>query len=214
MTTARSTPARTSRERTTTSRPGTERPAAIRRAMRALVAEHGFHGASMGAVAKAAGVAAGTAYVHYASKDELVLAAYLEVKRELGQAAAARVDPDATPEVRFRQLWFGIHAHLDAEPDRARFLVQVDTSPYADRAHALGMAVADDPIIDAAAAPDLVALLAPLPLEVLYDLGRAPAVRLVASGFPITDDQLDGIAAACWRAVTRHDEARPQDRPS
>ncbi len=34
-----------------------DRPAAIRRALRDLVAERGFHGASMGAVAKAAGVA-------------------------------------------------------------------------------------------------------------------------------------------------------------
>ena len=44
--------------------PTTDRPAAIRRALRDLVAERGFHGASMGAVAKEAGVAAGTAYVH------------------------------------------------------------------------------------------------------------------------------------------------------
>ena len=53
-------------------------------ALRALVAERGFHGASMSAVASAAGVATGTAYTHYASKDELVLAAYLETKAELG----------------------------------------------------------------------------------------------------------------------------------
>ena len=51
-----------------------DRPAAIRRALRDLVAERGFHGASMGAVAKEAGVATGTAYVHYESKDELVYA--------------------------------------------------------------------------------------------------------------------------------------------
>jgi len=40
-----------------------------------LPIQPGFHGASMGAVAREAGVATGTAYTHYASKDDLVLAA-------------------------------------------------------------------------------------------------------------------------------------------
>jgi len=53
-----------------------DRAAAVRSALRTLVARHGFHGASMSAVAREAGVATGTAYTHYTSKDELVLAAY------------------------------------------------------------------------------------------------------------------------------------------
>ena len=55
--------------------------------------QRGFHGASMSAVAAEAGVATGTAYTHYASKDELVLAAYLETKAELGAAATGGLDP-------------------------------------------------------------------------------------------------------------------------
>ncbi|MGZ4707901.1 MAG: TetR/AcrR family transcriptional regulator, partial [Acidimicrobiales bacterium] len=60
--------------------PVVDRAAAVRAALRTLVARNGFHGASMSAVAAEAGVGTGTAYVHYASKDELVLATYLEVK--------------------------------------------------------------------------------------------------------------------------------------
>ena len=41
------------------------------------MAERGFRGTSMSAVAERAGVAAGTAYVHYASKDELIVATYV-----------------------------------------------------------------------------------------------------------------------------------------
>lgn len=183
-----------------------DRAAAVRRALRALVAEHGFHGASMGAVAKAAGVATGTAYVHYASKDDLVYATYLEVKRELGAAAVRRVDRSGSPREQFLQLWRGIHDHLAAEPERARFLVQVDVSPYAHTAHAMGMAVGDDPLIAAAATDEMLSALAPLPLEVLYDLGLGPAVRLVASGYELTRLHpaldLDAIAEACWRAIS------------
>lgn len=181
----------------------TDRAAAVRTALRRLVAERGFHGASMSAVAREAGVATGTAYVHYESKEELVYAAYLEAKRELGEAAVAVVDPTAPPDVRFRQLWRGAHAHLAARPDRARFLLQVDQSPYGARAHELAMAEEGDRLAEAAAAPDTIDLLAPLPMTVLYELGLGPAVRLAASGEPLDDGELDLIAEGCWKAITR-----------
>ena len=61
-----------------------DRAAAVRSALRRLVADQGLQGASMAAIAKQAGVATGTAYVHYPSKDELLLAAYVELKADLG----------------------------------------------------------------------------------------------------------------------------------
>jgi TetR/AcrR family transcriptional repressor of multidrug resistance operon len=180
-----------------------DRAAAVRSALRTLVARGGFHGASMAAVAGEAGVATGTAYVHYASKDELVLAAYLEVKRELGAAAVADIGAAARPDERFRRMWHGVYRHLAAEPDRARFLVQVDASPYARTAHARAMAAEDDPIMAEAARPDLAACLASLPVEVLYDLGIGPAVRLASAGEELAPGALDAVADACWRAITR-----------
>lgn len=171
--------------------------------MRAVVAAHGFHGASMGAVATEAGVATGTAYTHYASKDELVLAAYCETKAGLGRAAVADIDPGSPPAERFRALWLGYHDHLRRHPDDARFLLQVDHSPYRGAAHAAAMADEQDALMAQVAAPDLAALLLPLPVEVLYDLALGPAVRLAASGEELDADQLADVAAACWRAVTR-----------
>jgi len=54
-----------------------------------------------------------------------------------------------------------------------------------------------------AATPDTAARLLPLPLEVIYELGLSPAVRLAAAGTELTDQQLDDIAGACWRAISR-----------
>jgi hypothetical protein len=54
-----------------------------------------------------------------------------------------------------------------------------------------------------AARPDIAARLLPLPLEVIYELGLSPAVRLAASGTQLTGGQLDEIAAACWRAISQ-----------
>ncbi|MFR9751808.1 TetR/AcrR family transcriptional regulator [Nocardia sp. 004] len=177
-----------------------DRAAAVRRALRALVARNGFHGTSMNAVAKQAGVATGTAYTHYASKDELVLATYRETKAWLAAAVTAGLDTAAQAAERFRSAWVSIYRYFEAHPDHARFLLQVDNSPYREAAH--HAAIADgDPLVDQMVLPDVASRLLPLPLEVHYELGFAPAVRLATAGIELTEEQLDEIATACWRAV-------------
>jgi len=179
-----------------------DRAAAVREALRALVAERGFHGASMGAVAKQAGVATGTAYTHYASKDDLVLGAYLETKAQLAEAATAGLDSAAPPAERFRSIWLATYAHLAAHRDDALFLLQVDHSPYKAVAHEAATANSDDPLLAEAARPDIAALLIDAPLEVVYDLGLGPAVRLAASGATLSEAEIATVADACWRAIS------------
>ena len=180
-----------------------DRAALVRRALRSLVAEHGFHGASMSAVARHAGVATGTAYTHYASKDALVLAAYRETKQQLGAAATSGLDPSDPPQARFRHMWLATHRHLAHHPEDARFILQVDHSPYRQDLYAAVIAD-DEPLLAAVTAPDVAAQMLPLPLEVIWELGLSPAVRLaaIAREMPLSDEQLAEIANACWRAVS------------
>lgn len=182
--------------------PPMDRAAAVRGALRTLVARNGFHGASMSAVASEAGVATGTAYTHYTSKDELLLAAYRETKAQLTEAAMAGLDACAEAAAQFRSIWLATYRHLKANPDHARFLLQVDHSPYRTAAHEAALA-SGDPLVAQAAKPDVAARLLPLPLEVIYELGLSPAVRLAAGGTELTDEQLNEIAGACWRAISQ-----------
>lgn len=179
-----------------------DRSALVRRAMVELVAENGFSGTSMSAVAARAGVATGTAYVHYESKDALVVAAFREIKSALGKAAVAELNQTSAPEQRFQQLWQGIYRHLAADPAVARFLIQFESLPIAATAHAEYVAEEEDALIQSALAPDLASLLIDLPVKVLFDLGVGPAIRLAASDIAIDDDVLDRTAKACWRAIT------------
>lgn len=183
--------------------PPTDRAAAVRTALRELVAREGFHGASMSAVAREAGVATGTAYTYYSSKDELVLAAYRETKAALGRAATAGLEPELGAEQRFRAVWLGCYGYLRAHPHQARFLLQVEHSPYRGRAHAPAQDAAQDPLLAQVARPDIGARLLPLPLDVLYELSLAPAVRLAAGGTDLGRADLELVADACWRAVSR-----------
>lgn len=185
-----------------------DRPALIRAALRELVAERGFHGASMSAVAKRAGVAAGTAYVHYASKDELVLAAHQETKAELSIAAMVGVDPGLEPPQRFRRIWSNIYRHLSEEPERARFLLQVDASPYAGQAHDRAMANPDDELASAMA--DVADSLVDLPPLVLFGLALGPAITAIASGETLTGEDQKLLADCCWRAIMIGDGSPPK----
>lgn len=182
--------------------PTIDRPAAIRRALRDLVAERGFHGASMGAIAETAGVAAGTAYVHYESKEELVYATYLELKAELGRAVFAGYDPTADHYAQWHHVLTKVYEHLSEQPERARFLTQLEESPYYEEAH-LRLASAGDPLAAMAGADELKSLLVPLPTEVIYALSFGVAVRLVAGGVQLEPQELDLLVEATWRAVVR-----------
>lgn len=155
----------------------------------------------MSAVATQAGVATGTAYVHYASKDDLVLATYLEVKTELGAAVLDGYESDAAPSERYRHLVHGAYEHLSAEPERARFLTQMEESPYHGAAHEQ-LVAQGDPLAEEALRPDLVELLVPLPGEVIYAMSLGVVVRLVAAGASLTPAELDTLTDATWRAIT------------
>lgn len=180
-----------------------DRAALVRRALVELVAERGLGGASMAAVAERAGVATGTAYVHYRSKNELIIAAYCEVKLELGRAAVGGLDPASEPAERFQTVWLACYRYLAGDPARAAFLVQIDGSPYAPEAHAAATGDPEGHLVALASAPDLRPLLVDLPPDVLYDLGLGPAVRLAATGTELLDTELEAVAAGCWRAITQ-----------
>jgi TetR/AcrR family transcriptional repressor of multidrug resistance operon len=169
------------------------------------VAERGFRGTSMAAVAERAGVAAGTAYVHYDSKDELVIETYLEIKSGLSAAAVAGFDsdPDASPEQQFRRVWRNAYEYLAADPALARYLSQVEASPYWHRAHELALQRID-PLSQAS--HQMARYTVDLPPTVIWDLGFGPAIRVAADpDIELDEIQLDTLATACWRAVTRPD---------
>ena len=157
----------------------------------------------MSAVAERAGVATGTAYVHYEDKDDLLIDTYAEIKAELSAAALEGLDPQASLEDQFLHVWHNHYRHLEADPARARYIVQMESSPYADAAHRRAM---ERQGALSAAASEMMAHTVDLPLLVVWDLGFGPATRLAANPDRVLDEaRLDTLARACLRAVKRPD---------
>ena len=82
-----------------------EKLKAISQATFTLVEQTGLSGLTMPAIARSAGVATGTLYVYYASKDELLTALYEQAKTTLTARVLQGVDPQAPFRTRFQQMW-------------------------------------------------------------------------------------------------------------
>ena len=180
-----------------------DRAADIRSALRRLVAGSGLDGAAMSAVATEAGVATGTAYTYYGSKEELVIATYLETKDQMGEVALAAADPGLPPDERFVALWGAIYSHFVDNPDQAKFLVQIEGSPYLEKARAYARTGEKGALTRIVETDDMARSLAPLDPVILYELGIAPAARLAASGIKLGGREQEATAGGCWRAISR-----------
>src|SRR5262249_43713801 len=81
----------------------------LMRAAIGIVAETGLAAATTAAIAQKAGVAEGTLYRHFESKDDLLIAAYRQLKEEVFLQAGAVVDTSVAPRERLKRTWRAIY---------------------------------------------------------------------------------------------------------
>lgn len=186
---------------------GTKR-AAIMKATSELVAEHGFHGTSMAMIAERAGVAAGSIYRYFESKDELMSQTYLDLELRLFKAAMAGCPAIRLNEKKFLQLAGNLLRYCITSPIEMKFLEQFRISPFGialrrekmlsrkkeDVAHLFYEAVERQLVKD-------------LPPTVLFDLAFGPLFTLVGYhhlGLIGLDGEMIGeVVERCWKAIRR-----------
>jgi AcrR family transcriptional regulator len=87
-----------------------------------LFVERGFHGTSVPSVAERAGVAAGTIYHHFASKEALVNALYKHWKCAISARVLDGFPFDRPPREQFRTVWERMADFAIAHPKEFAFL--------------------------------------------------------------------------------------------
>ncbi|MBO6764806.1 TetR/AcrR family transcriptional regulator [Maricaulis sp.] len=98
-----------------------------------LVAEDGFSAATTAAIAKRAGVAEGTLYRHFDSKDALFVAVYSGIKEAVYRSVMAETDDSGSFRDRFRQLWRGVWNAYRADPAAFTYGQRFSEYPLSDR---------------------------------------------------------------------------------
>ncbi len=103
---------------------------AIADATFALVAQVGLSGLTMAGIARQAGIATGTLYVYYKSKEDLLNALYEQVKGALGRLITADVEPGMPFRARFQRNWLVMLRFRMAHYAETVFMEQYYNSPW------------------------------------------------------------------------------------
>lgn len=88
----------------------------------ALFERQGFDGVAVPEIARAAGVATGTVYRYFATKEALVNALYLRWKTAYNTAVLAPLDAGLTPRAMFGVYWQRMAGFAQTHPRAVRFL--------------------------------------------------------------------------------------------
>lgn len=99
--------------------PGDKYDAIITAAI-AVIAESGYHNAQMARIAQAAGVAGGTVYLYFKSKQDLLISLFRERLGQLIEAARASLAETDDPAERLRRC---IYQHFKSLTDDPEFAV-------------------------------------------------------------------------------------------
>jgi TetR/AcrR family transcriptional regulator, repressor of fatR-cypB operon len=93
-----------------------------------LIARSGLHNTPMSAIARDAGVAAGTLYIYFRSKEELINGLYLELVRDRMEAITRAHAPDLPVSEQLWRAWSSFaHWHLEHR-DASNFIQQCESS--------------------------------------------------------------------------------------
>jgi AcrR family transcriptional regulator len=118
---------------TAPSSPGAATKARLLRAAIVIAAGEGMAAATTAAIAQEAGVAEGTLYRHFDSKDDLLIAAYRQMKHDVFILVAERIDATLPPPERLKTTWKGMFLAYRADRDAFVFGQRFSESALADR---------------------------------------------------------------------------------
>jgi AcrR family transcriptional regulator len=181
----------------------------IIRAAVELIAEHGFHGAPMALVAEKAGVAAGTIYRYFESKDDLIRETHAFLEGRLLAALTVDYPEERTIRERFLHVERRIIEYFIAAPMEFRFMEQFFNSPFgvAHRREKLFGTQEKSLIFKLFEEALAQRIVKDLPLPVLCALAFGPLVDVCRDHileFIVLDEALiEKTAAACWDGLKR-----------
>ncbi|MEO8764680.1 MAG: TetR/AcrR family transcriptional regulator [Ginsengibacter sp.] len=96
-----------------------------------LIKDNGFHGTPISMIAKNAGVATGTIYHYFPSKDDIIMALHYQIKKEM----VAAMFTDGNNKKGYRQQffdgWINLCKYFINHPSSLFFTEQFNSSPYA-----------------------------------------------------------------------------------
>ena len=103
---------------------------AIMEAALKLFTEMGFHGTSTAQISKEAGVATGTLFNYFSTKEDLINDLYFEVKGKLSRNMGKGIETESTFQDKLKKLWSNLIRWGVDNQEEFLFVGQFCSSPY------------------------------------------------------------------------------------
>jgi AcrR family transcriptional regulator len=120
--------------------PGSDKREAILTTALRLFTERGFHGTPTSLISREAGVATGTLFFYFRTKEDLIDTLYRTIKSEAGAALRNGVDTEPTTGDKIRRVGFNAVSWGIQNKEKIQFMEQFAHSPFvSSTAHDEGM---------------------------------------------------------------------------
>ncbi|RJP89629.1 MAG: TetR/AcrR family transcriptional regulator [Desulfobacteraceae bacterium] len=173
-----------------------------------LIAEHGFHGASMSMIAEKAGVGIGTIYRYFESRDALIRTMYKEKEDRLVTLLLADYPIERPVRECFFHIGTGVIDYFIHNPLDFRYTEQFHNSPYGvehRRNRIFASADKPDIFIDLYERGTAQQVIRDMPMVVFFNLAFAPIIWTIRDhvlGFLNLDALLSRkLVESCWDSV-------------
>jgi len=110
--------------------PGSDKKEAILNTALTLFVTRGFYGTPTSLISKEAGVATGTLFFYFKTKEELIDTLYLRVKAEAAAAMRRKLDDEQETQGKLRRLWVNAVEWGIKNPAKMQFMEQFAHSPF------------------------------------------------------------------------------------
>ena len=110
--------------------PGKDKQEAILSTALTLFVRRGFFGTPTSLISKEAGVATGTLFFYFRTKEDLIDEIYRRVKAEAAQAMCKGISKETTAKAKLRKLGFNAVAWGIKNPEKLKFMEQFAHSPF------------------------------------------------------------------------------------
>ncbi|WP_242919143.1 TetR/AcrR family transcriptional regulator [Pontibacter liquoris] len=176
--------------------------------MLALVKENGFHGTPMSMVARHAGVAAGTIYHYFESKEKLICELFGYIRKQMIAAVAKGDAEPLSYKDRFYSIWMNLYRFYEANPDMLWYIEQFVNSPYNTRKPEAGPDAFHSQLFSFFSRGVTEGYLKDMNPEILGILAHVNIImtaKMQGKGqVVISDPELQQIAQLLWDGMCRH----------
>lgn len=173
-----------------------------------LVVKQGIQATPMSQVVKESGVAAGTIYHHFSSKEEIINELYLNLKKSFGAALQERIPETASYKEQFFQIWMNLYAYFCENETAFHFAEQLGHCTMITADTKQKGEIYYLPILDFFAAGISANELREMDLKLMSNLvygNVITAVQLTLSGEIImTAERLQSVVQSSWDSVAKH----------